>query len=75
MTNTKQEIEEKNRRRYSNWKEQKNSAFYNLYKGQIVAIQKWFRSCMARKRQKMERVIKQKLAQRVKMIAGNCRKK
>lgn len=75
MTNARQEIDEKNRRRYSNWKEQKNIAFYNLYKAQIVTIQKWFRNCMAKKRQRMERIIREKLKQREKMIAENHYKK
>jgi hypothetical protein len=74
MTNARQEIEEKNRRRYSNWKEQKNIAFYNLYKGQIVMIQKWFRNCMARKRGSIQRIIHKKLAQRARLIAENSRK-
>lgn len=75
MTNARQEIDEKNRRRYSNWKEQKNIAFYNLYNAQIVTIQKWFRNCMAKKRQRMERIIREKLKQREKMIAENHYKK
>jgi hypothetical protein len=75
MTNARQEIEEKNRRRYSNWKEQKNIAFYNLYKAQIVAIQKWYRNCMTRRRQRMERTLRQKILQRQRMIAENNEKK
>lgn len=57
MTTVKQEIESKNKRKYSNMKEQKNMTFYNLYKDKIIIIQRWYRACLTRKLKKMEKSI------------------
>jgi hypothetical protein len=57
MTTVKQEFDEKNKRKYSNMKEQKNMTFYNLYKDKIITIQRWYRSCIARRVKQMEKTI------------------
>jgi hypothetical protein len=52
-------------------KEQRNMTFYNLYKDKVVAIQRWFRACLARKTNTLQTRILLQMKKRQELLALN----
>lgn len=61
VSSIKWEVEERNKRKYLEMKEQKVINYYGLYQDKIVFIQRWCRKFLTKKLRKMETLVLAKI--------------
>jgi hypothetical protein len=61
VSSIKWEVEERNKKKYHDMKEQKVLNYYALYQDRLLFIQRWWRKSLVRKLRKMETLVLAKI--------------